>query len=70
MYHIITKFILVCVKSLTIRIGATSINQLNKGSGNTTEEEMWRWFQSIEVSNAIDLVIEQSDVTGMIWSWW
>ncbi|PKH67769.1 DUF2807 domain-containing protein [Flavobacterium sp. ALD4] len=66
---IITKFILVALTALLF----TSCNDSIKiksitGSGNVTSEKriVQRDFKSIEVSNAIDLIIEQSDKTEII----
>ena len=61
---IITKFILVALTALLFASCNHSIN-LNKikGSGNVTTENrrVEGTFKSIEVSNAIDLVVEQAD---------
>ena len=61
---IITKFILVALTALLFASCNHSIN-LNsiKGSGNVTTEKrrVEGNFKSIEVSNAIDLVVEQAD---------
>jgi hypothetical protein len=41
--------------------------EFNKGSGNiTTEKRIEGNFKNIEVSNSIDVVIEQSDETGIM----
>ncbi|WP_413999169.1 head GIN domain-containing protein [Flavobacterium sp. W1B] len=66
---IITKFILVTLTALLFASCNHSINIKSiKGSGNVTTEkrEVSRNFKSVEVSNAIDLVIEQSDKTEVI----
>ncbi len=66
---LITKFILVALTALLFASCNHSIN-LNsiEGSGNVTTERrnVEGDFKSIEVSNAIDLVIEQSDVTEIV----
>ena len=66
---LITKFILVAIIALLFASCNHSIN-LNsiKGSGNiTTEKRLVEGnFKSIEVSNSIDVVIEQSDETGIM----
>lgn len=61
---IITKFILVTLTALLF----ASCNQNSiKGSGNVTIENrrIEGTFKSVEVSNAIDLVIEQADNTAI-----
>jgi hypothetical protein len=61
---IITKFILVALTALLFASCNYSINSKSiKGSGNVTTEnrKVEGDFKSIEVSNAIDLVIEQGD---------
>ena len=64
----VTKFILVTLTALLFASCNHSIN-LNsiKGSGNVTTENrrVEGTFKSIEVSNAIDLVIEQSKNTSI-----
>lgn len=66
---LITKFILVVLTALLFASCNHSIN-LNaiKGSGNVTTESriVDGDFKSIEVNNAIDLVIEQSDKTEIV----
>ena len=66
---LITKFILVALTALLFG----SCNESNtlkslKGSGNVTTERrtVEGDFKRIEVSNAIDLIIEQSDVTEIV----
>ena len=63
---IITKFILVTLTALLFASCNYSINLKSiNGSGNVTTEKrrVEGTFKSVEVSNAIDLVIEQSDAT-------
>ncbi len=66
---LITKFILVALTALLFASCNHSIN-LNsiKGSGNVTTEKrnVQGSFKSIEVSNSIDLTVEQSEVTEII----
>ena len=66
---LITKFILVAIIALLFASCNHSIN-LNsiKGSGNiTTEKRIVEGnFKSIEVNNSIEVVIEQSNETGII----
>lgn len=66
---LITKFILVALTALLFASCNHSIN-LNsiEGSGNITTEKrtVEGNFKSIEVNNAIDLVIEQSDKTEIM----
>ncbi|MFV8370212.1 head GIN domain-containing protein [Flavobacterium sp. LB2R40] len=66
---LITKFILVVLTALLLASCNHSIN-LNsiEGSGNVTTERrvVDGDFKSIEVNNAIDLVIEQSDKTEIV----
>jgi hypothetical protein len=66
---IITKFILVALTALLFASCNHSINIKSiTGSGNVTTENrtVTSDFTSIEVSNAIDLIIEQSDKTEII----
>ena len=66
---LITKFILVALTALLFASCNHSMNlQSIEGSGNVTTENrnVAGDFKRIEVSNAIDLVIEQSDVTEVI----
>lgn len=66
---IITKFILVALIALLFASCNHSINIKSiTGSGNVTTENrtVTSDFTSIEVSNAIDLIIEQSDKTEII----
>ncbi|WP_369765559.1 head GIN domain-containing protein [Flavobacterium sp. WC2429] len=61
---IITKFILVALTALLFASCNYSVNSKSiRGSGNVTTEKrtVEGDFKSIEVSNAIDLVIEQGD---------
>jgi hypothetical protein len=61
---IITKFILVALTALLFSSCNYSVNSKSiRGSGNVTTENriVEGDFKSIEVSNAIDLVIEQAD---------
>ncbi|TDE04679.1 head GIN domain-containing protein [Flavobacterium hiemivividum] len=63
---IITKFILIALTALLLTSCNHSINIKSiTGSGNVTTENrtVSSDFTSIEVSNAIDLIIEQSDKT-------
>jgi hypothetical protein len=66
---IITKFILVALTALLFASCNHSINIKSiTGSGHVTTEKrtVQGDFKSIEVSNAIDLIIEQSDKTEII----
>ena len=66
---LITKFILVALTALLFASCNHSINFKSiKGSRNVTIEKrnVDGNFKSIEVSNAIDLIIEQSDVTEIV----
>lgn len=66
---IITKFILVALTALFFASCNHSINMKSiTGSGNVTTEKrtVHSDFKSIEVSNAIDLTIEQSDKVEII----
>ena len=66
---LITKFILVALTALLFASCNHSINLRSiEGSGNVTTENrnVEGDFKRIEVSNAIDLVIEQSDVTEIV----
>jgi len=66
---LITKFILVALTALLIASCNHSINlQSIEGSGNVTTERrnVEGDFKSIEVSNGIDLVIEQSNLTEIV----
>lgn len=66
---IITKFILVALTALIFASCNHSVNFKSiKGSGTVTTEKraVHGDFKSVEVSNAIDLVIEQSDKTEVI----
>ncbi len=60
----ITKFIIATITALLFASCNLNVNTI-EGSGNvTTEKRIVQWdFKSISVSNAIDLVIEQSDAT-------
>lgn len=63
---VITKFILVALSALLFASCNYSVNSKStRGSGNVTTENrtVEGDFKSIEVSNAIDLVIEQGDKT-------
>ncbi|UFH35606.1 head GIN domain-containing protein [Flavobacterium acetivorans] len=66
---IITKFILVALTALLFASCNHSVNFKSiKGSGTVTTEKraVHGEFKSVEVSNAIDLVIEQSDKKEVI----
>lgn len=66
---IITKFILVALTALLFSSCNYTVNSKSiKGSGNVTTENrtVEGDFKSIEVSNAIDLVIEQADQKEII----
>ena len=66
---IITKFILVVLTALLLASCNHSVNLKSiKGSGHVTTEKrtVHGDFKSVEVSNAIDLVIEQSDETEVV----
>lgn len=66
---LITKFILVALTALLFASCNQAINLKSiRGSGNVTTEKRYidENFKSIEVSNAIDLVIEQSDKKEII----
>ncbi|MFV8270924.1 head GIN domain-containing protein [Flavobacterium sp. GT2N3] len=66
---LITKFILVALTALLFASCNHTLNLRSiEGSGNVTTEKriVQGDFKSIEVSNAIDLVIEQSDVTEIV----
>jgi hypothetical protein len=59
----ITKFILIALTVLLFASCNQSINKIT-GSGHVTENRTVQGeFKSIEVSNAIDLIIEQSNKT-------
>jgi hypothetical protein len=66
---LITKFILVALTGLLFASCNNSVNSKSiKGSGNVTTEKriVEGDFESIEVSNSIDLVIQQSDKKEII----
>ncbi|UQD56256.1 head GIN domain-containing protein [Flavobacterium sp. K5-23] len=66
---VITKFIVVAITALLFASCNQSFNLKKiKGSGNVTTEKRTvnSDFQSIEVSNAIDLVVEQANHTEVI----
>lgn len=66
---IITKFILVVLTALLFSSCNYSLNSKSiKGSGHVTTENriVEADFKSIEVSNAIDLIVEQADKTEII----
>jgi hypothetical protein len=66
---IITKFILVALTALLFASCNYSINSKSiKGSGHVTTEKrnIEADFKSVDVSNAIDVIIEQSDKTEVI----
>ena len=65
---LITKFIVITL--IALLFGSCNLSGLNsiKGSGNVTTEKrtVTDDFKNVEVSNAIDLVVEQSDKTEII----
>src|SRR3970040_63351 len=66
---IITKFILVALSALLFASCNYSVNSKSiRGSGQVTTENrtVEEDFKSIEVSNGIDLVVEQADKTEII----
>ena len=63
----ITKFVIATVTALLFASCNFNVNSI-EGSGHVTTEKriVQGDFKSIDVSNAIDLVIEQADVTEIV----